>query len=472
MAKRPTKTTKANTPSKGQAKAELGASSQFGLRHQLRADEFIPKLRGTQAMRTYREMRDNDPLIGAVLLALEMLIRGAELRFETPDDTPAAEEAAEWMEGVFDDMEGSLDDFLSEALSFLPFGFSLFEVVYKTRNGRSARDPGRHSKFDDGAWGVRKLAPRAQWTIEEFLFDDDDNVIGVRQMTSAKMGRVEIPVEKLVHFRTSSLNGDPSGRSVLRNAYTSYHYATHVEMIEAIAVERELTGIPVGRIPADYLSDSASADKIAFRDTFKKILRDVKFNEQGFILLPSDLQEKEDGTPTSHRMVDVELMSANGTRAIPTGDVVKRHQQNMARAMLADFLTLGQNERGSYALSKSKTDLFLAAALGFTEAMASTITRQIIEPLWALNGFDYDAMPKAAFSNIAPADLEELGAFIRNVAGAGMPIFPDEETENSIRDKVGWPERSDEALMGLPGPDDLAGGAGDDTMQEAETEED
>jgi len=47
--------------------------------------------------------------------------------------------------------------------------------------------------------------------------------------------------------------------SILRNAYTSYEYVNNLQSIEAIAVERELAGIPVARIPAEYLSGDATA---------------------------------------------------------------------------------------------------------------------------------------------------------------------------------------------------------------------
>jgi phage gp29-like protein len=220
-------------------------------------------------------------------------------------------------------------------------------------------------------------------------------------------------------------------------------------MIEAIAVEREMNGIPVGRIPSEYLADSATAAQQGFTNAFKKILRDVKFNDQGFILIPSDVYENDDGTKTSIPMVEFDLVTAKGTRAIPTGEVILRHQQNIARSVLADFLMLGSGDKGSFALSRSKTDLFLTAAGGFTEAIASVLNRQLMPRLWEINGFDPELMPMIAFGEIAPVDLAELGAFVRDIAGAGMPIFPDDDTENTLRRAAGFPEKSvDPDLLG------------------------
>jgi hypothetical protein len=440
----------AQAPKKATATRELGASGSYGMNDQLRPDEFLPKLRGLNATRTFREMKDNDPVIGAILMAFEMLLRAAEFRVEAANDSPEAEEAKLFVEQCFEDMEGTVDDFLAEVLTFLPFGFSVFEVVYKIRGGRNTSDTTRYSQFDDGRYGVQKLAPRAQWTIDRFLTDANGAITGVRQTAlTLKMGSVEIPIEKLLHFRTSTINNDPSGRSILRNAFTSYHYASHIQMIEAIAVEREMNGIPVGRIPSEYLADSATAAQQGFTNAFKKILRDVKFNDQGFILIPSDVYENDDGSKTSIPMVQFDLVTAKGTRAIPTGDVILRHQQNIARSVLADFLMLGSGDKGSFALSKSKTDLFLAAAAGYTEAISSVLNRQLLTRLWELNGFDPDLMPSIAFGDIAPVDLAELGAFVRDIAGAGMPLFPDDDTENTIRRAAGFPEKTmDPDLLG------------------------
>ena len=250
----------AKAPTKATATRELGAAGNYGRDDQLRPDEFLPKLRGLNATRTFREMKDNDPTIGAILMAFEMLLRAAEFRVDAANESPEAEEAKLFVEQCFEDMEGTVDDFLAEVLTFLPFGFSVFEVVYKTRGGRKSEDPARYSQFDDGRYGIRKLAPRAQWTIDRFLTDENGTITGVRQSAlSLKLGSVDIPASKMLHFRTSTVNNDPSGRSILRNAFTSYHYASHIQMIEAIAVEREMNGIPVGKIPSEYLGESASA---------------------------------------------------------------------------------------------------------------------------------------------------------------------------------------------------------------------
>ena len=195
----------------------------------------------------------------------------------------------------------------------------------------------------------------------------------------------------------------------------------NLQAIEAIAVERELAGIPVARIPSEYLSTSASTEQAGFVNNLQTILRDVKFNEQGYIILPSDTYPDKDGAPTNIRLVDVELMSSNGSRNIDINPIISRYQHDIARSVLSEFLLLGTSG-GSYALSKSKTDLFLRALESYIQAVVDVLNKQLVESLWQLNGLDYALMPTIVAGDVAPHDLREISSFLRNLNGAGIDV--------------------------------------------------
>jgi hypothetical protein len=220
---------------------------------------------------------------------------------------------------------------------------------------------------------------------------------------------------------------------VLRNAYTSYEYLNNLQSIEAIAVERELAGIPVASIPAEYLSNDASSAQAGFVNNLRQILRDVKFNEQGYIILPSDTYPDKDGAPTNVRLVDVELMASNGKRNIDIDPIVKRYQHDIARSVLSEFLLLG-SQGGSYALSKSKTDLFLRALESYIQAIVDVLNKQLVERLWELNGLPYDLMPRIEAGDVAPHDLREIAAFLRNVNGANIDVSGHPELVKDLMD--------------------------------------
>ena len=147
----------------------------------------------------------------------------------------------------------------------------------------------------------------------------------------------------------------------------------------------------------------------------------MKFNEQGYIILPSDTYPGKEGEPTNVRLVDMELMASNGKRNIHIDPIVKRYQHDIARSVLSEFLLLGSGS-GSYALSKSKTDLFLRALESYIQSIVDVLNKQMVERLWELNGLDYALMPKIVAGDVAPHDLREIAAFLRNLNGANIDV--------------------------------------------------
>ena len=420
--------------SEAKAKSTLGIAGDNTHNGQIRADEFLPELRGKKAIRKYREMRDNDSTVGAVMYSVEQILRDVDLHVKPVDDSDAAKVEADFIKSVLDDMDHTLDDHIAEALSFLSYGFGWFEVIYKRRVGPNERSDKKHSKYTDGRIGVRKIASRAPWTINKFDVDQKTgDVLGIEQSVGLMASRNYIPLNKSLYYRTTSLNGDPSGRSILRNAYTSYEYLNNLQAIEAIAVERELAGIPVARIPAEYLSGDASSAQSGFVHNLQQILRDVKFNEQGYIILPSDTYPDKDGAPSSTRLVDIELMASNGKRNIDINPIVSRYQHDIARSVLSEFLLLGSSG-GSYALSKSKTDLFLRALESYIQAIVDVLNKQLVERLWQLNGLNYDLMPTITAGDVAPHDLREVAAFLRNLNGANIDVSSHPEVVKDLMD--------------------------------------
>ena len=408
--------------------ATIGVDSDFHPSWGIRMDEFIPDLRGERGIKRLREMAQNDPIIGAVLSAMDLMIRSTPWRIEGGSD-----EANKLVKYCLHELDDStFEMFLSDVLSFLPFGFSVFEIV--------ARRPSLHPK---GWVTLSRLAPRAQWTIDRFEVDRQARMLGAHQTST--LGSGFIPAWKLLHFRTASKQNDPSGVSVLRNAYQPWYFARRIQEIEAVAIERELNGLPLFRIPSEYLSPDATDEQKALVNMVKQIGRDVKRNEQGFIVIPSDPYEDSDGKLSDVRMVDFELVASQGKRDIATNEVIIRYQQDMARSALADFVMLGVNDRGSFALAKSKADLFLKALEGYLDAIASVLNRQLVPKLMMWNGIAEDNAPRIMHGRVAPTDLAELQGYLKAMTDIGVDLR-DETTIDFLRNAAGLPpvtERAD-----------------------------
>lgn len=411
-------------------------------------EEFLKELQGERGRRVFREMSENDAIVGATLSAIGLVLRAVTWHVQAPENTTIPDEDMEFVGSLFNDMSHTWEDFLSEVLTMLVFGWSYHEIVVKNRVGPHETDPTRRSKYADGKIGIRKLAPRSQDTLNRWEMQEDGGVSGMWQMPwTGNKGIVLIPIERALLFKTTSRKNNPEGVSLLRTAYRSWYRLKNLEDIEAIGVERELAGLPVVRIPAEYLSPTASPEHKAVLAAYTKVARDIKFNEQGGLVIPSDPWVGGDGVFSSLKRVDIELLSAGGTRAIDIDKSIIRYQRNIARSVLADFIMLGTDGKGSYALSNSKTDLFYKAIEAILNQIAAPINLYLIPRIYDLNGKDRSLMPSYVPGAIAPEDLEKLGSYIQSIAAGGVELFPDTELENVLRERADLPPKSEEAIQ-------------------------
>lgn len=158
-------------------------------------EEFLPELSGMRGIKVFQEMKENDDTVGAILFAIKMLIRQVEWHVEPGGDSAKDKEAAEFVESCMDDMQATWTDTISEILSFLPYGWSFHEIVYKRRMGKT-KNRRSSSKYSDGLIGWQKLPPRAQDTLYRWEYDDSDNLIGMTQQPPPDYGLFTIPMSK------------------------------------------------------------------------------------------------------------------------------------------------------------------------------------------------------------------------------------------------------------------------------------
>ncbi len=412
-------------------------------------EEYLPQLRGLVGVRVFQEMSQNDATVGALLRAFKELIRAVDWNVTPADDTPEAQAEAEFVESLMEDMSAPWVDIISEILSMLEFGWQLSEIVLKLRIGPDEIDATRRSKYTDGRIGIRKLAPRSQDSLLRWEIQPDGGVQGMHQLPPSGGPVAFIPIERALLFRTTSRKNSPEGASILRNAYRAWHFLKSIEEYEAIGIERDLVGLPVVRIPQRYLTSLDPKDQ-AVKNAYQKVARDLKFNEQGGLLIPSDMFANADGTLTTSPLVDVKLMSSGGSSRMDTDKVAQRHQRAIARSVLADFLMLGEGSgtaRGSASMHQSKTDFFMKAAETILDQIAAPLNRYMLPRLWGYNNLDPDLMPQIAHGRLNPIDLQELGTYVQNLTASGMPLFPDDGADAFFREAGGIPlKTSSEAL--------------------------
>lgn len=387
---------------------EIGVTGLSAVSGQIQAD-FLREMRGKEGYKHFNEMRLNSAVIGSLLLAVEQSIRPISWNVSADDEE---DERIQFVQECIDGMSHSWNDHITEVLTMLPFGYSLFEIVYK-RDERNRL-----------VW--RKFAIRGQDTISRWIFDDEGGLSGAEQLDPNTYQSIFIPIEKSLLYRMRVERNNPEGRSILRTAWVSYYMAKNIQIYEGIGVERDLAGLPVITLPpgADTQDTTTSDLGVA-----KKVVRNVRNDEQAGVVLPSPEWK-------------FELLSTGGQRQFDTDKIVTRHESRMLMSALAQFLMLGQENVGSLALSKDQTDFFTMSVNATADIIAETFTKYAIPRLLVLNGYDPDGI-RLEHTLAGDVDTEQIANSLQIIWSF---ITPSAEDEVWLRQVFGMPERDADEL--------------------------
>jgi len=461
----------AETPYRDPMEVDLSAFNMAGISGIARYgpisrvyEEFLRELQGPQGMKSLREFQDNCPIAGAILFAANHLCRKVKFRFRPPNDTPEAQKIADFIAGaVFEDLDSTWPDTLSEILTMLPFGWALLEFDMKRRKGMSNDDvdivsgenssetafkvPGVDdlrspqvndtfvpSKFTDGKVGFRSWSLRSQETLFMWEFDDRSNAVVMEQMAPPDYRIRRIPLNKCLLFRTTVSKNNPEGRSILRNAWTSYYFKKNLQVFEGIGIERDLAGYPViqtlppdlkkGMMPPDVWNTKDN-DAVQLLAHLQKIVRSVRRDEQEGLVLPW--------------WAEFKLMNTGSRRSFDTNAIIGRYDQRIAMSVMADFIMLGHEAVGSKALAATKISLFTSALSSFLDNVCATITRRAVPMLMRFNAMPLELAPTMEHGDVESINIEELGNFISKIAGTGFNPLADPNTQRVVMELARLP---------------------------------
>lgn len=384
-------------------------------------EEFLTELQGQKGIEAYKEMSENDDIIGAMLFAIEMLMRQVVWDIEPAGNTKADKNAAEFIKSCMNDMEQSWQDTISEVISFLVYGWSYHEICYKRRLENQ-------SKYTDGLIGWQKFALRSQDTLYRWEYDENDKLLGMSQIAPPDYVIRTIPIEKALHFVTKSRKQNPEGRSILRNCYTDYYYKKRFRQIEGIGVERDLAGLPLLQPPEGVDIWNDDPDSMKALVYAEKLVKNIRRDEKEGIVLPY-------GWTFS-------LVNGGSKRQFEIGNIIERIDNRMAMTCMADFVLLGHQQTGSFALSSDKTRLFAVAIGTYLDIICETINTQAIPKLIKVNQSHFkniSGIPKLIHGDIEKQDLTQFADYIVKMANVGL-LTLDQNLERKIREMGGLPE--------------------------------
>ncbi len=382
-------------------------------------DEIKRELNWPQSISTFKSMTEHSA-VNAPLTLFENIISKATWTYKPPEE-PTEEEKnqAKIINQMMQDMEQPWSEFIRDTLSANIFGFSVHEKVFRKRLKANG------SLYDDGIIGWRKLPIRVQESISRFLFSEDGNeIIGVQQNLAAindiynrfskRSNLINLPRSKFMLFRTGKHRGDPFGKSPLRDAYLAWRFLTALEELEATGVAKDLNGLPVLYLPAQYLAADAPPEVQAIRQYYEGVMRNLQMNEQSAVILPQVIDPE-----SKQPMFKLDLLSVDGKKNFDISKIKEYYKNLIFTSLFSDVLVLGQSSTGSFALGAIKNSLAGAYAERLISNIAEVLQNDLIKMTYELNGWPTDRMGTFDFDGIEPADLDTFSSAIMRMGASG-----------------------------------------------------
>ena len=121
-------------------------------------------------------------------------------------------------------------------------------------------------------------------------------------------------------------------------------------------------------------------------------------------------------------------------------------------SVLGEFVMLGVDGVGSFALSSNKTHLFAQALGSYLQQISEVFNRFAIPRLLKLNGVPPSLFPKLVFEDIETPDLAELASSIGALSASGV-LTPDDQLEKWVREFGNMPAADTSSERDVESPD-------------------
>jgi hypothetical protein len=397
------------------------------------------ELRWPQAAETYKKMA-KDAAISPALELVETMIARVPWDVKIPEGyEDELKSKANYLKQVMNDMDHTWQSMIKQASTFKRYGFAPLEIVLRYRR----KDNG--SKFDDGLVGVKKLSIRSQDTIDGWYWKNNGRELaGLVQrvvipdsaspdygwdfanttLDSMEGGVRRIPRKKFLLFRNNPLKDSPIGTSPLNGCWQAWKYKTAFQEAEAIGAAQDVNGFKVLYLPPQYMAADASEENQAVFKAYQQAMANMHVAKQSGLILPLLLDD------SGKRMFDFEVMSVTGQRSFNTNEIIGRYNAEILTCLFADFLALGQQGGGSFALGETKISIIEMGIQAALDEIKSQLNHQLVRTLFEQNGWDTTVMPEFTYGNVSKESLDEVSKFIQRTAA--VSTFP------RNRDTINW----------------------------------
>lgn len=379
-------------------------------------EDHLNSMNGTERSEVFDKMALSDYQVIMCLNAVCNPILSANWEIEQGEDSADSIKDMELIRHIlFENENQSFISFLKEALTFIEQGFSLFEIIHKVVT--------KDKNFGNYI-GIEKLAWRSQKTIDTWQIDKkSEKLLSVHQSCYGDSGKtVNLPAEFLLLFNIFSRGTNFEGRSFLRPCYGNWLRKNNYLKLNAAGIEKFSIPTPTVEVPVGKENSSEFATLIS-------VLQKYTSHQSNYLTYPAGWK--------------VQLNPNSGFDPSKVDAAIDSEDKRMSKAFLANFLELGMNGTGAYALSNDLSDFFLGGIQHIANEICEKINQKLIKDLIILNRGPRQYYPKLKVSNISDKAGKELAEILSMATSANI-IIPDDKLEDHFRKRFNLPERSTE----------------------------
>lgn len=395
-----------------------------------KVDEDLSKLwKGKKKKDFISEMKANDAYVNAWVNAKNAIALKPDWVVKSKDITENTEKAKEYAELIsdmlFKDMATSFNSFILNSITMAEYGFAVSEIVLKKRLGKTD-NPNTSSLYEDGLFGIAKLAPRWQNSITKWDIDNNGNIENLYQRGDNFTNDVKIPYKKVLHFVMNGYNGNPEGESVLRGTFVSYYNKKNIERIQRETFERGFSGILDIQVPPRYLSKrNNTPEGMEVRRNLEAFMKNVKQGKEAGIIRPFS------------KDFAIELIQGKTGTGLDPDKMIERYNTEIVMCLLSDsFMGKSKVYQGASG-EQTKTKIYKSFIGIILDEIKEQVNKKLIPMIFEINNLDESLMPYLDYGNLDDLDLQAISWFIQSVAkNCGPLITPTYELNNYLLDKL------------------------------------
>lgn len=398
----------------------------------VRTNELNAKLVGLQRYRTAADILTNTSIVAAGVRYFLNLVAKPKWKVKPADDSDAAKQVAEFVEEVLFGMGTSWSRIIRRSGMYRWHGFGVGEWTAIKR--------------DDGKIGLKDIEQRPQYTIEKWAADEQGNILGVWQRAPQNGQLLWIPRSKMVYLVDDMMTDSPEGMGWFRACAEPAERLKRFMEVETTGYERNLAGIPIGRIPYAEINNAVKSNALtqAQADEIINAIEDfvsLQAKDQATsIVLDSAPYESitDQGTTISTvYKYGIDLLKGDVSGMTDLGKSIDRDIHQLARIIGVENLLLGADGKGSLALSKTNAESMYLVINSTVQDMAEAYDRDGIGPIMDLNGIPDKLRPTLDAEDVAFKDVVEISTTLMNMATAGAVLQPDDPAINELRGLMG-----------------------------------